>query len=151
MNEKLCLLNTHLQWQIQECKYQVTNAISIIFICRFYIMLLSWVLLITLVGIYTINNNKAVHSKSTTIVHKTKRILRSYPKQRNLKTEDKFELNRSILSKPKGLKMSSNQGILMLFIICYFLFLRHSTFRKPHLFWLLVKLPPGFNYFHTSL
>ena len=110
-------------------------------------MLLSWVLLITLVGIYTINNNKAVHSKSTTIVQKTKRILRSYPKQRNLKTEDKFELNRSILSKPKGLKMSSNQGILMLFIICS----NVSTFRKPHLFLLLVKLPPGLNYFHAPL
>ena len=112
-------------------------------------MLLSWILLVTLVGIYAINSNKSVHSKSTTIVPKTKRILRSYPKQMNLKTLDKFKQN--IISKQKGLEMSTNQGIMILFIIYYFLFLKHNIFRKPNLFWRLVKLSPGFNYFHASL
>ena len=70
---------------------------SITFICRLCTMLFSWILLVTLVGIYAINNNKSVHSKSTTIVPKTKRILRSYPKQMNLNTVDKFKQN--IISK----------------------------------------------------
>ena len=96
-------------------------------------MQFSWILLVTLVGIYAINNNNSVHPKSTTIVPKTKRTLRSYPKQMNLKTVDKFKQN--IISNQKGLEMSSNQSIMMLFIICYFLFLKHNIFRKPRLFW----------------
>ena len=76
-------------------------------------------LLVTLMGIYTINKDDLVHSKSTTTVPKTKRISKSYPNQMNLKTVDKFELN--VTSKQKGLKISPNQGILMSFIIIIFL------------------------------
>ena len=96
-------------------------------------MLLSWIMLVTLMGIYTINNNNTtiVHSKSTIIVPKTKRISIGNPRPMNLKAKDKFEQN--IISKQKGLKISSNKGILMLFIICS-LFLRHRTVSKPHLF-----------------
>ena len=121
---KLCLWSViMLQWQIQGFqKERSTNAISltqysIMFICRFYRMLLSWMLLVTLMGIYTINNNNLVHSESTT-VPKTKRISRGNPRQMNLKTVDKFEQN--IISKQKELKMSSHQGMLMLFIIIIF-------------------------------
>ena len=127
-------------WKKPLTQYHI---LSITFICRLCTMLFSWILLVILVGIYAINNNKSVHSKSTTIVPKTKRILRNYPKQMDLKAVDKFKQN--IISKQKGLEMSSNQGIMMLFIICYFLFLKHNIFRKPHLFWWIVKLPPEFN------
>ena len=82
-------------------------------------MLLSYILLVTLVGIYALNNNKTVHSKSTTIVPKTTMILRNKPKQGNLKTLDK--LGQNITSKQKGQNISSDQGILMLYIIFYFL------------------------------